>query len=361
MSDLMKRLKKNSRLDSEVITKSKYHGKSEFTVTDTPMLNVALSGDIDGGLQKGILTLAGPSKHFKTAFSLKLASEFMKKYPESIMLFYDSEFGSPSSYFEMAGIDMERVLHTPVKNLEEFKFDIINQLENLTDSDQIIIVVDSIGNLASKKELEDALAEKSSADMTRAKVLKGIFRMITPFINMKFIPFIGIAHTYDTQEMYSKKVVSGGTGLYYSSDDIWILGRRQNKVGTEILGYDFVINIEKSRTVKEKSIIPISVTWEGGIDKYSGLLDVALAGDFVVKPSNGWYSKVDPKTGEIEDKKYRAKELDGDFWKDILEYQEFKDFVKDVYQMNRTSLVDMSEQIEVVDDNVVFDNTEEGE
>lgn len=234
MSDLMKRLKKNSRLDSEVITKSKYHGKSEFTATDTPMLNVALSGDIDGGLQKGILTLAGPSKHFKTAFSLKLASEFMKEYPESIMLFYDSEFGSPSSYFEMAGIDMERVLHTPVKNLEEFKFDIVNQLENLTDTDQIIIVVDSIGNLASKKELEDALAEKSTADMTRAKVLKGIFRMITPFINMKFIPFIGIAHTYDTQEMYSKKVVSGGclvAGTKIKLDDGSLINIEEIEVG----------------------------------------------------------------------------------------------------------------------------------
>jgi len=178
--------------------------------------------------------LAGPSKHFKTAFSLKLASQFMKEHPESIMLFYDSEFGSPSSYFEMFDIDMERVLHTPVKNLEEFKFDIVNQLENLTDTDQIIIVVDSIGNLASKKELEDALAEKSTADMTRAKVLKGIFRMITPYIKMKFIPFIGIAHTYDTQEMYSKKVVSGGclvAGTKIKLDDGSLINIEEVEVG----------------------------------------------------------------------------------------------------------------------------------
>ena len=93
------------------------------------------------------------------------------------MLFYDSEFGSPQSYFEQFGIDTDRVLHTPIANVEELKFDMINQLENLEREDDVVIVIDSIGNLASKKELEDALAEKGVADMSRAKALKGLFRM----------------------------------------------------------------------------------------------------------------------------------------------------------------------------------------
>ena len=221
----------------------------------------------------------------------------------------------------------------PIVNLEELKFDLVSQLENLEKGDKVIIVVDSLGNLASKKEIDDALAEKSTQDMTRAKVMKSVFRMITPHLSMKDIPFLGIAHTYDTQEMFSKKVVSGGTGLYYSADDIWILGRRQNKEGTSIVGYDFVINVDKSRYVREKSIIPISVTWEGGVDAYSGLLDVALAGQFVVKPSNGWYSKVDQETGEVEDKKYRAKELTEEFWSDILASNDFKDFVEENFKI----------------------------
>ena len=334
MPSIMDKLKKNSKLDSDIITKSKYYGKKDMSPTDVPMLNVALSGSVDGGLSPGVTILAGPSKHFKTSFSLKIASAYMKQHPDAVMLFYDSEFGSPQSYFKMFGIDMERVLHCPITNIEELKFDITNQLEEIKKDDKVIIVVDSLGNLASKKEIEDALNEKAVADMTRAKQLKSVFRIITPHLSMKDIPFIGIAHTYDTQEMFSKKVVSGGTGLYYSADDIWILGRRQNKEGKSIVGYDFVINVEKSRYVREKTNIPISVTWEGGVDAYSGLLDVALAGKFVVKPSNGWYSKVDQETGEVEDKKYRAKELTADFWSDILASNDFKDFVEENFKIN---------------------------
>ena len=334
MPSIMNKLKKNSKLDSDIITKSKYYGKKDMSPTDVPMLNVALSGSVEGGLSPGVTILAGPSKHFKTSFALKIASAYMKQHEDAVMLFYDSEFGSPQSYFEMFGIDMERVLHCPITNIEELKFDITNQLEEIKKDDKVIIVVDSLGNLASKKEIEDALNEKAVADMTRAKQLKSVFRIITPHLSMKDIPFIGIAHTYDTQEMFSKKVVSGGTGLYYSADDIWILGRRQNKEGTSIVGYDFVINVEKSRYVREKSIIPISVTWEGGVDAYSGLLDVALAGQFVVKPSNGWYSKVDQETGEVEDKKYRAKELTAEFWSDILASNNFKEFVEENFKIN---------------------------
>ena len=346
MPSIMDKLKKNSKLDSDIITKSKYYGKKDMSPTDVPMLNVALSGSVEGGLSPGVTILAGPSKHFKTSFALKIASAYMKQHEDAVMLFYDSEFGSPQSYFEMFGIDMERVLHCPITNIEELKFDITNQLEEIKKDDKVIIVVDSLGNLASKKEVEDALNEKAVADMTRAKQLKSVFRIITPHLSMKDIPFLGIAHTYDTQEMFSKKVVSGGTGLYYSADDIWILGRRQNKEGTSIVGYDFVINVDKSRYVREKSIIPISVTWEGGVDAYSGLLDVALAGQFVVKPSNGWYSKVDQETGEVEEKKYRAKELTAEFWSDILASNNFKDFVEENFKINgriNVEVVDVDE------------------
>jgi len=347
----MDKLKKNSKLDSDIITKSKYYGKKEQASTDVPMMNVALSGSLDGGLSPGVTILAGPSKHFKTSFSLKIASAYMQKYEDAVMLFYDSEFGSPQSYFEMFDIDMERVLHCPITNIEELKFDITNQLNNIEKGDKVIIVIDSLGNLASIKEVEDALNEKSVADMTRAKQLKSLFRMVTPHLSMKDIPFIGIAHTYDTQEMFSKKVVSGGTGLYYSADDIWILGRRQNKVGTEVQGYDFVINVEKSRYVREKKIIPISVTWEGGIDAYSGLLDVALAGEFVVKPKNGWYAKVDPETGEIDGKNFRQKELTKDFWYDIINSDKFKNFVETQYKMG-VDLKDF-EQVSIIEEDEI--------
>jgi len=332
---IMDKLKKNSKVKlTQVLSDSKFFNEVEMIPTDVPMMNVALSGSIDGGLSPGLTVLAGPSKHFKTSFALIMASSYLKKYEDAVLLFYDSEFGSPQSYFENFDIDTNRVLHTPITNVEELKFDMIAQLEGLERGDKVIIVIDSVGNLASKKELEDAVNEKSVADMSRAKALKGLFRMCTPYLNMKSIPMIAVNHTYKEIGLFPKDVVSGGTGIYYSADNIWILGRRQDKQGTEIKGYHFVINVEKSRFVKEKSQIPISVSWDGGVQKWSGLLDIAILGDFVAKPSNGWYQQVNQDTGELIDPKVREKDtLNEDFWKEILNKTNFKDYIKKHYSI----------------------------
>lgn len=330
---IMDKLKKNSKLDhTSILSESKFFTEKDMVPTDVPMMNVALSGSIDGGLAPGLTVLAGPSKHFKTSFALIMASAYLKQYPEAALLFYDSEFGSPQSYFEQFGIDTSRVLHTPITNVEELKFDLIGQLEALERNDKVCVVIDSIGNLASKKELEDAINEKSVADMSRAKSLKGLFRMTTPYLAMKNIPLIAVNHTYQEMGLFPKAIVSGGTGVYYSADNIWILGRRQEKQGTEIKGYHFVINVEKSRYVKEKSSIPISVMWDGGVSKYSGLLDVGLSGGYVAKPSNGWYCRVDRDTGELLQPKVREKEtVTEEFWAPIIEGTDFKDFVKEKF------------------------------
>lgn len=316
--------------------------------TAVPMINVALSGSVDGGLTPGLTVLAGPSKHFKTSFALLMAQAYMEKYPDSVMLFYDSEFGSPQSYFQQFEIDTNRVLHTPVANVEELKFDLIGQLEQLERGDRVVIVIDSIGNLASKKELEDALNEKSVADMSRAKALKGLFRMTTPYLTMKDIPLLAVNHTYQEMGLFPKAIVSGGTGIYYSADNIWIIGRQQEKKGTEITGYHFVINVEKSRYVKEKSKIPITVSWDGGVRSYSGLLDVALAGGYVTKPSNGWYAATDMETGEVGNKVRYDQTLEADFWQPIFEDTDFKEFIKKQYSIGYQAPIDMDAIVEEV-------------
>ena len=327
---IMDKLKKNSKLNhTSVLSESKFFNEKDMVPTHVPMMNVALSGSVDGGLAPGLTILAGPSKHFKTSFALIMASAYLKKYPESVVLFYDSEFGSPQSYFEQYDIDPARVLHTPITNVEELKFDLVNQLEGLERDDRVCIVIDSIGNLASKKELEDAINEKSVADMSRAKSLKGLFRMCTPYLAMKNIPMIAVNHTYKEIGLFPRDIVGGGTGLYYSADNIWIIGRQQEKKGTEIEGYHFVINVEKSRYVKEKSKIPITVTWDGGLLSHSGLLDVAIAGGYIKSPSSGWYSIVDRNSGDLLPSKCRAKDtLHPEFWVQILQETDFKQFIK---------------------------------
>lgn len=345
---IMDKLKKNSKVKhTSVLSESKFFNEKDMVPTNVPMMNVALSGSTDGGLAPGLTVLAGPSKHFKTSFGLIMASSYLKKYKDAVLLFYDSEFGSPQSYFEQFDIDTERVLHTPITNVEELKFDLIGQLEGLDRKDKVIVMIDSVGNLASKKELEDAINEKSVADMSRAKALKGLFRMTTPYLAMKDIPLIAVNHTYMEIGLFPKAVVSGGTGIYYSADNIWILGRRQNKTGTEVTGYDFVINVEKSRYVKEKSKIPISVSWNGGVEQYSGLLDVALAGSFVAKPSNGWYSRVDNTTGEFIGTKVREKEtLSEEFWKPIFDETNFAEYIKESFSIggNRSNELDIENE-----------------
>ena len=170
---LLDKLKKNSTIkETETLSKSKFFMKKDMIQTSVPMINVALSGSLDGGLCPGLTVFAGPSKHFKTAFTLLLAKAYLEKYEDAIVLFYDSEFGSPQSYFDSFGIDTSRVLHTPITDIEQLKFDIMAQINNIERGDHVIIVVDSVGNLASKKEVDDALEGKSVADMTRAKQMK---------------------------------------------------------------------------------------------------------------------------------------------------------------------------------------------
>ena len=270
-----------------------------------------------------------------------LASAFLKKYPDGIILFYDSEFGTPQEYFKTFKIPFDSVVHTPITDIEELKFDIMSQMKELSRNDHVMIIIDSIGNLASKKEVEDALEGKSVADMTRAKQLKSLFRMITPHLTIKDIPMVVVNHTYMEIGMFPKAIVGGGTGSYYGSDNIWIIGRQQDKDGTEIAGYHFVINIEKSRYVKEKSKIPITVSFEGGINRWSGLLDVAVDGGYIVKPKNGWYAIVDRETGEIKAPNMRASDIvnSKEFWVDVFKTTDFAKYIENRYKMAMGSIL----------------------
>ena len=342
MSSLIDRIKKNSTIkESDVIADSKFLNDKDLIQTSVPAVNVALSGKLDGGLTPGLTVFAGPSKHFKTAFAMLLAKAYLDKYEDGVILFYDSEFGAPQQYFETFEIDTNRVIHSPITDIEQLKHDSMQQLNNLERGDHVMIIVDSVGNLASKKEVEDALDGKSVADMTRAKQMKSLFRMITPHLTIKDIPAIVVNHTYKEIGLFPKDVVSGGTGIYYSADNIYIIGRRQQKTGTDVTGYEFIINVEKSRFVREKSKIPVEVSWEAGISKWSGLLDMAIESGHVVKPSNGWYQKVNPTTGEmVPEAKVRLKDTQTkEFWLPILQDKTFSDWIRNRYTIGAVDMM----------------------
>ena len=327
---LLEKLQKNSKLvDAAQLDESKVYGTGDMVTTPYPIINIALGGSADGGLTPGIHMIAGPSKHFKTMFMLLLAKAYLTKYPEAVILFYDSEFGTNDAYFEMFDIPKDRVIHCPVTNIEEFKNDIVNQLEALKKGDKVFIMIDSLGNLASKKEVDDAIEGKTVADMTRAKALKSLGRLITPHLVIKDIPCVVINHTYKEIGMFPKDIVGGGTGMYYSSNAIWIIGRQQNKDGTVVEGYNFIITIEKSRYVREKSKLPLEVNFETGINKWSGMFDLALELGIIESVSKQLYKVV----GTEDTFKKSAVKDDDAFWQNVFKTTDFGNKIQERFKL----------------------------
>lgn len=337
MSSLSERLVKTGSIKTaSVLSKSSFFNEKDVIPTGLPILNIAFSGEVDGGLTPGITVFAGDSKTFKTLLALYSLKAFLDKHPDGVCLFYDCEFGVTPEYLESNGIDSDRVIHIPVEHIEQMKFDIVKKLEEIKREDNVFIMVDSLGVMASKKEIDDAMDEKSVADMTRAKAMKSLFRIITPHITMKDIPFVAIAHKYETQEMYSKDVVSGGKGIMYAANTVIIISKSQEKEGKELVGYTFNLNIDKSRYVREKSKLPFKVFYEKGIDKYSGIFDLAVEAGFIIKPSKGWYQICNVDTGEVNETKKREAEIlkNVDYWeKTVLPHPKFKQFVEDKYKL----------------------------
>lgn len=324
---------------SSILSESEFfHFDIKPITTDIPIMNIALSGKIDGGLKPGILQIAGESKHFKTLYGLNFVSEFLNEYQDGVCVFYDTEGGSNEAYFDRYNIDTNRVIHTPITSVEQMKTEISNLLDMLKKEktkQNVIIFFDSLGNLASKKEIEDAIEEKSVADMTRAKQIKSLFRIINMDINLLKIPMIVINHTYKSQSFISTDVVSSGTGAYYNSNDIWIVKRKQHKDSKELKGYEFKIVIEKSRFVKEKSEFPINVYWEDGIHKYSGLSQLALESK-IIKLDKDEERKGKPKIYRYKDIfTYVDKEdIDETFWQKVLKDEDFTNYITNKYKIN---------------------------
>jgi RecA/RadA recombinase len=341
MSKLLDRLQKaGSVKHAEILSESSFFNVKDCISTELPILNIAFSGEVNGGLVPGLTVIAGQSKSYKTLLSLYCMKAYFNKYPDSVALLYDSEFGITPEYLEMYGIDASRIIHIPIEHIEQLKFDIVKRLTEIVRGDKVFIMIDSIGSLSSKKEVDDAVDEKSVADMTRAKSIRSLLRIITPHLTMKDIPCLAINHVYNTMEMYSKAVVGGGTSVTYSANQIFIVTRSQEKDGTDLVGYNFTINIEKSRFVKEKSKLTFNVKFDEGINTYSGLMDIALESGHVTKPKVGWYQK----TGE--EKNYRLDKTNTEeFWSSILEDDSFKNFV--IYKFKLTNKILVEEEFEV--------------
>ena len=335
MSLLDKMLKAGSVKGASILSESKFFAEKDPIQTELPILNIAFSGSLNGGLIPGLTVVAGASKSFKTLLSLYCMKAYLNKYEDGVAILYDSEYGITPEYLESYNIDTTRVIHIPIEDVEQLKFDITKRLNEVEKGDKVFVMIDSIGNLASRKEVEDAENEKSVADMSRAKQLKSLFRIITPKLTGKDIPCLAVNHTYKEMSLFPKDVVSGGTGIYYSANQIFIITKAQEKDGTELAGFRFTINIEKSRYVKEKSKLPFTVLYDRGIQKWSSLFDLALESGHLTIAKQGWYNMVNMKTGEVIEPKMRAKDIEenDDFFKKLVKDKKFNEFVEKKYKL----------------------------
>lgn len=329
-----KLLNSGSTKGASLMSESSFFKDKEFIPTQHPVLNIAFSGEVDGGLVSGLTILAGESKTFKSALSLYCLKAYLDKFPDAIGILYDSEFGITEEYIKSFDLDPSRIIHIPVEHIEHLKFDFVKKLEAINKGDRVFFIVDSIGQIASKKETEDAIDEKSVADMTRAKAIRSLLRLITIQLTLKDIPCIMINHVYQSiGGMYPTTVIPGGTSVTYSANQLFVITKSQEKDGTELTGWNFNLTVFKSRFVKEKSKLPFQVMYDTGINKYSGLLDLAIESGDIVKPKNGWYALVNKETGELSTNMRAADTQTESVLGVVVKRPEFKQFIINKYKL----------------------------
>jgi RecA/RadA recombinase len=350
MSNLMDRLLKVDKIGigQSSITDSKLFKDQEYVATEVPMLNVALAGDLDQGMGSGFTTIAAPSKHFKSLLALIMIKAYLNKHSDAVCIFYDSEFGITLDYMNSIGVDISRVVHAPIGDIEELKLDFVAKLNEIKRGDHVVFLVDSIGNLPSKKEADDADEGNTVLDMTRAKALNSFWRLTTTAMAIKDIPGIIINRSYDTQEFISKKVLAGGQGAMFSPNVVLFVTKSQEKKGKDFVGWTFTLVVEKSRYVLEKTKLPLVVTYENGINKWGGFLDDLILAGSIAKSSKDKYQIIDKETGELLPTEYSKSQIEVEsVMRPLIYNEDFKKFIRSKYQLSANNLLSKDDGEEV--------------
>ena len=254
-----------------------------FIDTGSYVFNALLGGSIYNGIPANKITaLAGESATGKTFFVLGICKHFMDKNPEGGVIFFESESAVTKELIEDRKIDSKRMVIMPVTTVQEFRHQAITVLDKYNSQDPserkpLLLLLDSLGMLSTTKEMEDTAEGKETRDMTRAQIVKAAFRVLTLKLGKAKVPLIITNHTYDVVgSMFPKKEMGGGSGLKYAASSIVYLSRRKEKDGTEIIGNIIHCKNYKSRLTRENALVDVRLTYDKGLDRYYGLLDLAL-------------------------------------------------------------------------------------
>jgi RecA/RadA recombinase len=255
---------------------------ASFVDTGSYLFNAVVSGSIFGGLPSNKITaLAGESSTGKTFFALSVVRNFLNSDPEAGCIYFESESAISRDMIESRGIPSDRMVIVPVVTVQEFRQQAIKIIDNylkLPEKDRkpMMFVLDSLGMLSTSKEISDTEEGKETRDMTRAQVVKSIFRVLTLKLGKANVPLLVTNHTYDVVGAYvPMKEMGGGSGLKYAASTIVYLSKSKEKDGTAVVGNIIKCETKKSRFTKENSKIETRLFYdERGLDKYYGLLEL---------------------------------------------------------------------------------------
>ena len=252
-----------------------------FIDTGSYIFNGLLSGSIYGGLPSNKITaIAGESATGKTYFLMGIVKNFLDADPDAGVIYFESESAITKNMVVDRGIDPKRMVIFPVTTVQEFRTQAIRVIDdymaqNESDRKPLFLCLDSLGMLSTTKEVEDTTDGKETRDMTRAQVLKAAFRVLTLKLGRAKVPMVVTNHTYESMGLFSTKEMGGGSGLKYAASSIIYLSKKKEKDGTEVVGNIIHCKNHKSRLTKENKMVDVRLTYDKGLDRYYGLLELA--------------------------------------------------------------------------------------
>ena len=284
MSDFLKDIIKTTGNEYAALVADGIEGADvgAFYDTGSHIFNALLSGSIYGGLPANKITaIAGESATGKTFFVMGMVKSFLDANPDAGCLYFESESAITKQMVIDRGIDPNRMVIIPVTTVQEFRTQAIKVLDsylakNEADRRPMMMCLDSLGMLSTTKEVEDTSEGKETRDMTRAQVLKAAFRVLTLKLGRCGVPMVVTNHTYDSMGLFSTKEMGGGSGLKYAASSIVFLSKKKDKDGTEVVGNIVHCKNHKSRLTIENKMVDVRLSYETGLDRYYGLLELAI-------------------------------------------------------------------------------------
>ena len=323
MSDFLKDIIKETGNEYATLVSEGVEAGDVDSFIDTGSLafNALLSGSIYGGMPSNKITaIAGEAATGKTFFALGIVKAFLDKNKDAGVIYFESESALTKDLVETRGIDSKRMVIVPVATVQEFRHQSIKVIDKYLEQDEknrkpLMFVLDSLGMLSTTKEMEDTAEGKETRDMTRSQIVKAAFRVLTLKLGKAKVPMIMTNHTYDViGSMFPQKEMGGGSGLKYAASNIVYLSKRKEKDGKEVVGNIIHCKNYKSRLTKENALIDVRLTYKDGLDKYYGLLDLAIKHNIFKSVS----TRIELPDGSKQYAKTINNEPDKFFTKDIL-------------------------------------------